>query len=146
MKYELEVEIPLPRHRVIELFDNADNLSKWQEGLLGFEHVSGEPGELGAKSKLRYKMGPREVEMVETIVKRNLPEEFSATYEAKGVWNMVENFFDEVNESTTRWRMRNEFKCSGPMKVLTFVAPGMFKKQTLKSMNDFRRFAESSLV
>ena len=44
MKYTREIVIELPRDRVIELFDDADNLSKWQEGLQSFEHVSGEPG------------------------------------------------------------------------------------------------------
>ena len=52
MKYTREVVIDLPRDRVIELFDDADNLPKWQEGLQRFEHVSGEPGQPGAKSRL----------------------------------------------------------------------------------------------
>jgi len=29
MKYECELIIDLPRDRVIEMFDNPDNLSKW---------------------------------------------------------------------------------------------------------------------
>lgn len=44
MKYELEITINLPRERVIELFDNPDNLKKWQEGLQSFSHRSGTPG------------------------------------------------------------------------------------------------------
>lgn len=49
MKYESELVIDLPRERVIELFDNPDNLPKWQEGLQSFEHISGEVGQPGAK-------------------------------------------------------------------------------------------------
>jgi len=37
MKYS--VEIDLPRDRVIELFDDADNMVKWQSGLQSFEHM-----------------------------------------------------------------------------------------------------------
>ena len=80
MKYELQITIELPRKRVIELFDNTDNLKKWQDGLQSFTPISGEVGKEGAKSKLEYKMGKREVEMIETITKRNLPEEFHGTY------------------------------------------------------------------
>lgn len=92
MKYTSEIEINLPRERVIELFDNQDNMTKWQSGLISFEHVEGEVGQEGAKSNLKYKMGKREIEMVETITKRNLPDEFFGTYETKGVWNEVKNF------------------------------------------------------
>ena len=71
MKYTLSTTINLPRSKVIELFDNPDNMSKWQPELQSFEHISGEPGEPGAKSRLKYKMGKREVEMIETITARN---------------------------------------------------------------------------
>ncbi len=49
--YTVEIEIALPRDRVIELFDNAENLLKWQKGLQSFEHISGEPGQPGTTSK-----------------------------------------------------------------------------------------------
>ena len=65
MKYTREVVIDLPRERVIELFDDADNLTKWQEGLQAFEHVSGEPGQPGAKSRLVYDYRGRRFEMTE---------------------------------------------------------------------------------
>ena len=55
MKYTTEVEINLPRAKVIELFDNPENLNKWQTGLVSFEHTEGEPGKEGAKSQLKYR-------------------------------------------------------------------------------------------
>ena len=143
MKYTTEIEINLPRKRVIELFDNPDNITKWQSGLISFEHVEGEAGQEGAKSNLKYKMGKREIEMVETITKRNLPDEFFGTYETKGVWNEVKNYFTSESENTTKWRLDTEFKGTGFMKIMMYFAPGMFKKQTLKTMNDFKNFAEN---
>jgi hypothetical protein len=44
-EYTVEIEIALPRHRVIELFDNPNNLVRWQTGLQSVEHISGEPGQ-----------------------------------------------------------------------------------------------------
>lgn len=110
MNYQLEIEINLPRSRVIELFDNPDNLPKWQPGLIDFEPLSGAPGQVGAKSRLKYKMGSRDVEMIETITERNLPDSFSATYETKGVWNEVVNRFEEVSPEKTLWVSDVTFK------------------------------------
>ena len=143
MKFTTEITIDLPRQRVIELFDNPDNLAKWQSGLREFVHISGETGMPGAKSRLLYKVSGREVEMIETITVRNLPDEFSGTYEAKGVWNEVKNFFFEDGPGKTRWVSENEFRFKGLMAVMGFLMPGSFRKETQKQMNEFKRFAEN---
>ncbi len=142
MKYTTTIDIDLPRERVIELFDNPDNMPKWQPELVHFEHISGERGRKGARSRLRYQMGNREVEMIETITARNLPEEFSGTYEAKGVWNMQENYFESISDSSTRWRTVSEFRFKGLMKLMAILMPKAFKKQTYTNMQRFKAFAE----
>ena len=77
MKYTCEIDLALPIKKVIELFDNPENMSKWQPGLVSFEHLSGEPGQPGAKSKLLYDMNGRKIEMIGTIDVRNLPTDYS---------------------------------------------------------------------
>ncbi len=143
MKYTTEIEIEKPIDKVIELFDNADNLKKWMEGLQSFEHISGTPGQPGAKSRLFFKMGKREVEMIETITVRNLPDEFSGTYEAKGVFNVVKNRFEKLSDTKTKYITENEFQFSGFMKIVAFLMPGAFKKQSFKYLELFKAFAES---
>ena len=144
MKFTVKIKINLARNKVIELFDSTENLKKWQPGLLSFEHQSGTPGEVGAKSRLQYKTGKREIEMVETITVKNLPDEFSGIYEAKGVRNEVKNYFYEVNKNTTKWVSENEFRCSGLMKIIAFFMPGSFKKETMKYLEYFKEFSENS--
>jgi len=80
MKYEFEIEINLSRNKVIELFDNPENLQKWQPGFISFDHLEGVKGQPGAKSKIKYKMGKRDIEMIETIINNNLPDTFLVTY------------------------------------------------------------------
>lgn len=143
MKYTHDIDINLPRKKVIELFDNPDNMPKWQKGFVSFEPLTGKPGEEGATAKLKYKMGKREVEMIETIARKNLPEEFSGTYEAKGVFNIIENKFID-NGDSTKWITTNEFQFKGFMKLMAFFMPGMFKKQSFKYMKDFKKFAETT--
>ncbi len=143
MKYVCEVSLDLPRDRVIELFDSTENLYKWQPSLQSFDHLSGEPGHPGAKSKLVYLEGKRRIEMIETITRRNLPDEFSGTYEAKGVKNVVINrFLDESGK--TRWITEQEFQFSGVMKLIAPFMRGAFPKQTRKFLNQFKDFAESA--
>ncbi len=142
MKYSNEIEIDLPVNQVIALFDDPENMKHWQPGLESFEHLSGEPGMPGAKSRLKYNMGNRKVEMIETIVKRNLPEEFSGTYEAKGVHNAISNKFIPVSANKTKWVTETEFKFSGFMKLMGWLMPGAFKKQSQKFLEQFKAFAE----
>lgn len=145
MKYTSEITINQPIDQVIALFDNSDNLAKWQPELVSFEHIHGEPRHLGAESKMKYKMGNREVEMIETITRRNLPEEFAATYQAPGVVNWVSNKFVKMDDDTTKWISENEFKFKGiMMSMMAFFMPGAFKKQSDKFMQQFKTFAESS--
>ena len=143
MKYTNEVIIDLPLKKVLELFDSEENMFKWQPELISFEHISGDKGEEGAKSNLLYKMGKREVEMVETIIKKDLPGEFNFTYEAKGVWNEMKNSFVEVDPSKTKWISHSEFRFSGFMKLIGFLMPGSFKKQSQLALDRFKAFAES---
>ena len=97
---------------------------------------------MGAKSRFEYKMGKREIKMVETITVRNFPDKFSAIYEAKGVWNEVKNFFQVIDENTTKWVSENEFRCSGFMKIFALLLPRSFKKDTLKYLKYFKELAE----
>lgn len=145
MKYTCEIEINQPVNKVIELFDNADNLTQWMEGLESFEHLSGEPGQPGAKSLLKFKMGNRKMEMTETITVRNLPEEFSGYYEMDGVVNYIKNSFSALSENKTRYVTENEFviKKNLFMKIFAFLMPGQFKKQSMKYLESFKKFAES---
>lgn len=146
MNYTLEISIDLPRETVIEKLDNADNLKHWQRGLTSYEHLSGTPGEEGAKSKLHYKTGKRTVTLVETIIERNFPDALYSTYETKGVFNMQKNYFTVVDANTTKWVSESEFKFTGfMMKIMGAFMSGTFKKQSYRYMEDFKNFAEKGL-
>jgi hypothetical protein len=87
-------------------------------------------------------MGKRDIEMIETIITRNLPEEFSGIYEAKGVFNLVKNKFVKLSETKTKYITENEFQFKGFLKIIAILMPGAFKKQTMKYLADFKNFVE----
>ncbi|MEQ9402782.1 MAG: SRPBCC family protein [Cyclobacteriaceae bacterium] len=144
MRYSNEIVIDQPREKVIELFDNPDNMKFWQKGLIGFEHIEGEAGKAGAKSTIKYQMGKRKVEMTETIIANHLPDEMESTYETKGIYNLQKNRFKE-EDGKTRWISEAEFQCSGFMKIMALIwGKKAFQKQSCAYMEDFKAFAEGN--
>ncbi len=144
MKYSNHVIINKPLERTIELFDSIENLYKWMPGLQSYEHVSGEPGQPGAVAKMKFVMGKREIEMTETITERNFPHEFHGIYETKGVRNPQKNYFTAVDDNTTKYESVSEFEFDGfGMKLMGWLMPGAFKKQSQKYLDAFKAFAES---
>jgi len=144
MKYETEIIINKPLKELVELFDNPNNMKHWMKGLQSFEHVSGEIGTEGAQSELVFLNGKRKITMMETILKNNLPDELIATYELDGIFNKVHNRFEVILPEQTRYTTEHEFKFkSFSMKVMSFLMPSAFKKQSQKYMEDFKTFAEA---
>ena len=143
MKYTCSIDIDKPLEEVVRLFDNPDNLKYWQPGLQSYERLSGVPGEPGAQAALQYKMGNREIEMIETVVDRNHPHEFTNRYEAKGVTNISTSIFEPINEHRTRYRSEQEFLLSGFMKLMGWFMPGAFRKQSEKYLQQFKEYVEN---
>lgn len=145
MKYRNEITINANRDTVVKLFDNPENLVKWQPGFVAMEHISGEQGQVGAKYLMKYKMGKRDMELLETITERNLPDVFSGTYETKGIWNSIENHFQETEDGNTKYWTESEFKMRGMMKLMAWIMPGAFKKQSQKYLELFKKFVEEEV-
>jgi ribosome-associated toxin RatA of RatAB toxin-antitoxin module len=144
MIFTCTVDINLPRNRVIELFDNAENMKKWQDGLVSFEHLEGEPGQVGAKSKLVYKNGKKTFDLSEQITVRNFPDEFSGTYDHEAMINTMTNKFTELGADKTRWIAHLDYTFKTTMwRFFSKFMTGMFKKQTQKFLDNFKKFAES---
>lgn len=143
MRYQKEIEINLPRERVIELFDSFDNLYKWMEGFKQHKHLSGTEGEVGAITEMHFDMGKRQMVMQEEIIETNFPKSITTMYRMDGLENLIVTTFVDKGP-TTIWGMDVQFEFSGfGMKLMSKLMPGMFKKQTMKNMQAFKAFAES---
>lgn len=143
MEYSNEILVKIARKELIEKLDSVENMKYWQRGLISSEVIEGNPGEESTQMRLKYMMGKREVILTETIIKRNFPEEFHANYDSKGVHNIQKNYFYKVDDNTTKWVSETVFQFSSfTMKLMAWVMPGMFKKQSMKYLIDFKNFAE----
>ena len=90
-----------------------------------------------------FDMGNRKMEMIQTIIHKNLPAAVHSTYEANGVYNIQRNYFEEIDSSRTRWKSKNEFKFKGILKLVFPFMKGMFKKQSMTYLENFKVFAET---
>jgi hypothetical protein len=144
MLYTTEILVKVPLDVFVKKMNNIDNLKHWQRGLQSTEHISGNPGDLGSKIRLNYKFGKRKMEVVETITKSDFPNGFHATYTTKGMDNLQKNQFSETSDGFTKWTSINEFTpLSFSMRIMLFIMPSAFKKQSLKYMKDFKNFVEN---
>lgn len=144
MKFICSVNIKLPKNRVVELWEDPNNLKEWQDGFESFDHVSGEPGTPGARSKMVYSNRGKKIVLIETIKVNNLPDEFEGVYKADAMTNTMRNTFTEIGPNETKWTAEiNYYELNGFMiKLMSFLFPGLFKRQTQKWLDQFRDFAE----
>lgn len=145
MNFIAEIEIDLPRAEVLHKLTNTDNYRFWHDGFHSAEHISGEIGQFGAKMKLIYRFGNKQKIWIETITKRDLPFQMHANYSNDGLINFQRNYFNENSEGVTKWISKNEFIPTNlKMRLITIFMPDIFKKQILKQMKKFKKFAEEN--
>ena len=143
MKFTLELTINKPRTEVWTVFDNPENMSKWQPSLTKVELLSGIQGQPGAVSKLTYEEG-REFSLIEKVVARAEPGLYEVVYENEYTDNPMKNTFQEQGGNETLWAIEAEFKFKTfTMKLLGPLLKKNFARRTQKDMERFKEFAES---
>lgn len=144
MKFTCSVQINQPIHKTRELLEDQDHFHEWQDGFESFELISGEAKMPGSKSRIIYKQNGRKLELIETLKKYDLPDEFVATYEHKHMDNTMIVNMTELSDNSTRLEYYVEYTAlRGFMpKLMAFLFPGMFKKQVQKWLDQFKVFAE----
>ena len=142
MKFSCYVDIDVPVDKTIEIFQNPQNLQYVQEGFVSKTLLSGEVGQEGAVSLMKYE----KFDLKETILKNNLPDEFLGLYEHEKMTNTMKVSFKALTPTKTRYHSEIDYTIlrGFMLKTLAKLFPDMFKKQVLKWMNLFKDFAEKS--
>jgi len=146
MKYTCTVKIDAPIERVVALWENEQNFKEWQDGFESIEHLEGIPDTKGAKSKIVFE-GKNRMELTETILSINLPEEKLALYEHIHMTNTQSSRFKTIEGNKTLYTSEVEYtKFNGFLiKLIAKLFPSKFKGQSQKWMNQFKEFAEQKI-
>ncbi|WP_452598605.1 SRPBCC family protein [Pontimicrobium sp. MEBiC01747] len=141
MKFTCSVDINASIDKVQSIFLDTSTLKYYQDGFKSKTLISGNEGEKGSKSKIIYE----KLELIETILNNNLPEEFLALYEHKHMTNTMRVVFSSIaNNDITRYTTEIEYINFNGLfiKVIAKLFPGLFKKQVQKWLNQFKRYVE----
>jgi hypothetical protein len=153
MKYTVSIEIALPRERVVQMLADPAHLPMWLRGLVLHEPLNGMHGQVGTKSRVVFQMGQQKIEATETITRREpadlrgIPREsvvhFDREIVTKGMWNAARERLTEAGPETTLWESENEYRFDSlPMRLIGFLMPSVFRKQSIQHMQDFKAYAE----
>lgn len=145
MEYITEITIDKPLSEVMELFKNPNNLKMWQSGLQSTKLLKGKSGEKDAKRKVKINIEGRQITMIETITKCDLPHHWHARYTTNNMRSFQENYFEAINQYQTYWKTKSRFEFQGYMRIVGRVLPGIFKRRSETVMKDFKAFAERNI-
>lgn len=143
MRYTCQVEIAVPRARVLELMTDGDRAAEWMPGLVSYQAVEGERGQPGSVSELRFDGVPGSGQMYEKVTRRD-DSHYDLVYLLGPVRNEALNTFTDVDGGTL-WSAEHVFHLPPGM------AEGMgpdgqkaFEQNTQKSMDTFRAWCEET--
>ena len=153
MKYTVSIEIALPRERTVQLLADPEHTPKWLRGLVLHEPLSGEHGQVGTTSRVVLQMGKQQIECTETITRREpvdlhgIPSgsvvHFDREIVGQGMWSAVRDRLTAAGPEKTLWESESEYRFGGLlMRLVGLLMPGVFRKQSLQHMEDFKAFAE----
>lgn len=145
MKISGSIEISKPRDIVVHYFADPKYLGNYQDGFIKKELISGENGKEGAVSKMYYRYGKRDMELIETITLNQLPKRFEATYIHKQMENTMVCRFTELNNTLTQYEYDVHYtRINWFMpKFMAVFFPFVYRKQIEKWMNQFKAFVEN---
>lgn len=146
MKHKTEILIDADLATVWRIFDDPDNMAKWQPTLKSFTHKTGTPGQADAVSELIYDENGRQVVMIETITARREPDFLGGIYESNWGTTVTFNHFEETDDGKTRWTSNMNYQFKGFMKIKAFFIQKSIRNRSDRNMNRFKLLVESTIA
>lgn len=145
MELRNQIQINAPRDFVASYLCRSEHFDKWQDDFQSAMLLSGDRDQVGAQTRMLYKFGKSEMELLETIRDNNLPHSFEALYEHKHMDNTMLSTFEDLDGDKTIYSTQvNYIELKGLMiKIMAKLFSGKFKKGPEKWMQQFKSFVES---
>lgn len=145
MQYTLSGTSECPRDTFIDYMFRPAHMRHWQKSLASHEYLEGTPTAVGCRARLVHKYGKRRVEMIEKIEEANLPNGMTVIYEAPRAWNRVIYRFSDTATGGTNWTMESEFRCTGMLRIISALLPGMFRRTSQKEMESLAAYIRNPM-
>ena len=146
-RLEATVTINKSAKDVWEYMDNPDNMPKWLDNFVRYEHISGEMGATGSRGKHYYNERGREFVMDEEIVESRPYEYMEMNLSSKPMDMKVWNYLKSPDDNTTELRAIAEFtRVSAFMKLMMTLFMSNKKAQAThdKQIKKLKELIEAS--
>ena len=143
MKHKTEILIDADLATVWRMFDDVENMTKWQPTLKSFTHKSGTPGQPDGVSELVYDENGRDVVMTETVTARREQSFLGGTYQSKWGTVIIFNHFEETDDGKTHWTSNMNYSFKGFMKIMAFFMRKSICDRSDRDMNRFKLLVET---
>ncbi len=143
MKIKVEAEIRASRDFVWAVFDNPDNLPRWQPTLESFTHQTGEAGQPRVSSELVYNENGKKITMTETVTERRKPQFMAGIYESARTTSLIVIHLEEIDDNTTRFVSYTNMKFKGIMRILSVFVGNSVRIRAEADLNRFKLLVET---
>ena len=140
---KVTVTINRPAEKAWELFMNPDNLQHWLTGFVSAEHLSGNIGETGSVSKLKFMERGKIMEVTETVLIAKPNQQYAfimkhETFETETDVRFIS--FGQRTEmiQTVQFSPKDFF-----MKLFMPIIKGAMKKRMANELLSFKNFVET---
>ncbi len=143
MKMKVEAEIRASRDFVWAVFENPDNLTRWQPTLESFTPQTGEVGQPGATSELVYNENGKKITMIETVTERQKPQFMAGIYDSARATSLIVIHLEEIDDNTTRFVSYTNMKFKGMMKIMSVFVAKSIRDRAEADLNRFKLLVET---
>ena len=140
---KVTVTINKPVEKVWELFMNPDNLKNWLTGFVSVEPISGNAGEAGSVSKLKFMERGKLVEVKETVMAATPNKQYSFEMEHKDFHGKTDVRLVSLGNRTEFIQTVEFFPKGFMMKLMMPIVKGAMKKQMENELINLKNFIET---
>jgi uncharacterized protein YndB with AHSA1/START domain len=140
---KVTITINKPAEKVWELFMNSDNLQYWLTGFVSAEHLSGNIGETGSVSKLKFMERGKVMEVTETVLIAKPNQQYAFMMKHKTFETETDIRFISFGQRTEMIQTAQFSPKGFFMKLLMPIVKGAMKKRMANELFSFKNFTET---
>jgi len=146
IEYNSEITVDKSVEESWNVTQDPHKMSEWMTGFKSFEHVSGEPGQVGSVSNVIFETNGSETVIKETITRIIPNHSIAMTFEN----DMMEmDYVLEMKGDANQTEIKTYTQVEGNgtiMKSFIAMAPGSFKKQEDTNLSMLKKTIETNTV
>lgn len=140
---KVTITINQPAEKVWELFMNSDNFQYWLTGFVSAEHLSGNIGETGSVSKLKFMERGKVMEVTETVLIAKPNQQYTFMMKHKTFEIETDIRFISFGQRTEMIQTAQFSPKGFFMKLLMLIVKGAMKKRMANELFSFKKFVET---